>query len=284
MKILPPVFLELRGDAGAPLAVLGLPYDGTCSYRPGSRFGPRAIRDASWGLETYSPELDGDLQGSMVADLGDLDLPFGNTERALGEIGAAAREVAALGKRLLCLGGEHLVTLPLAEACREVHEGLVLLHFDAHSDLREDYLGERLSHASVIRRCVDRLGPDRVCQFGVRSGTRHEFDWMREHGTLYPATGEGVRRALARFDGPVYLSVDLDVFDPSVVPGTGTPEPGGIDYRRFVECMAELLTSGRAIAGADVVELSPPYDPSGISAVLGAKVARDLLIVMGARG
>lgn len=283
MNLLPAAFLGTTGGPESPFAVLGLPYDGTCSYRPGCRFGPRAIRDASWGLENYSPDLDAEFAAGAVEDLGDLDLPLGNTPRVLENIGVAAREARDAGKRLLCLGGEHLVTYPLVEACAESHPELNLLHFDAHADLREDYLGERLSHATALRRCLDAVGWERVCQFGIRSGTRFEFAWMRKHRTLYPADAEGVRQALTRSRGPLYLSVDLDVFDPACVPGTGTPEPGGIDYLAFSECLQEIAASRREVVGADVVELSPPFDPSGISAALAAKVARELLIVMGAR-
>ncbi|GAB4256583.1 MAG: agmatinase [Deferrisomatales bacterium] len=282
LKTLPTGFLECTGGPQAPLVVLGLPFDGTCSFRPGCRFGPRALRDASWGLETYSPDLDRELPAGEIFDAGDLDLPLGNTARALEEIGQAARDVRARGARLLGLGGEHLVTYPLLQACLEDHPELTLLHFDAHADLREDYLGEPWSHATVIRRCLDGLGWERVRQFGIRSGTRFEFAWMRKHRTRFPADADGVRRALEGTAGPLYVSVDLDVFDPSCVPGTGTPEPGGIPYGAFAECVQEVAASGRPVVGADVVELSPPHDPSGISAVLAAKVARELLILLGA--
>jgi agmatinase len=234
-------------------------------------------------LETYSPELDAELLGSVVRDLGDLELRLGSTERVLADIGAAAREISQSGQRLLCLGGEHLVTYPLVEACVEHHAGLTLLHFDAHADLREDYIGETLSHATTLRRCIDAVGWERVRQFGIRSGTRFEFAWMKKHQTLFPTDPEGVRRALSGSEGPLYLSVDLDLFDPSCMPGTGTPEPGGIDYTAFAACVQEIAATPREVVGADVVELSPPYDASGISAVLAAKVARDLLILMGAR-
>ncbi len=278
MNIAPRGFLECTGGPGAPLALLGVPFDGTCSYRPGARFGPAAVRDASWSLETYSPDLGADLDGPAVADLGDLELPPGSTERVLAAVADAAREVAGRGQRLVALGGEHLVTLPLVRVAAEQHPDLTLVAFDAHADLRDAYLGEPLSHATVIRRCAEILGPGRIRQFGVRSGTREEFAWMRDRGSLGPATAEGVREALAGGTGPLYLTVDVDVFDPGFLPGTGTPEPGGLDWRGFSACLGAVLGSGRPVMGADVVELSPPWDPSGASAVLAAKVVREILV------
>lgn len=272
-------YLECEGAPGAPFSLLGLPFDGTCSFRPGARFGPGAIREASWVLETYSPALDLDLDGTKVADLGDLDLAGPDP---WAEIGEAAREVLATGTRLLALGGEHSVTPPLVAAHLERHPDLAVLQFDAHADLRPEYLGEARSHACAVRRCLDLLPPERVAQFGIRSGTREEFGWMREHGTLFPADPEGVRRALDRAGGPLYLTVDLDVFDPAHLPGTGTPEPGGITYREFEACLQAIRDSGRPVVGADVVELSPGWDPTGKSAVLAAKVVREVLLLMGA--
>ncbi len=277
-------FLECTGAPGAPLSLLGVPFDGTCSYRPGARFGPAAVREASWSLETYSPDLGADLDGAAVADLGDLDLPPGDTGRVLAAAEAAAREIAGRGGRLVAIGGEHLVTLPLVRAAADRHPDLTLVQFDAHADLRDDYLGQLLSHATVIRRCEEVLGPGRIRQFGVRSGTREEFAWMRDHGSLAPATAEGVREALAGGTGPIYLSVDLDVFDPGFLPGTGTPEPGGMDWNGFSACLGAVLGNGRPVIGADVVELSPPWDPTGASAVLAAKVVREILVGLQTRG
>lgn len=272
-------FLECEGAPGAPFSLLGLPFDGTCSFRPGARFGPAAIREASWVLETYSPALDEELDGSLVADLGDLDLaprdPWGPIERA-------AERLLAGGHRILALGGEHSVTPPLVRAHARRHPGLVLVHFDAHADLREEYLGDPRSHACAVRRCLDSVPPERLVQLGIRSGTREEFRWMRTHETLGAATPEGVREALSRTTGPIYLTVDVDVFDPCVVPGTGTPEPGGLGYREFEDCLREIGRTGRPVVGADVVELSPGWDPTGASAVVAAKVVREILLLMGA--
>ncbi len=282
MSFRPRGFLECTGGPGSPFALLGLPFDGTCSFRPGCRFGPGAIREASWVLETYSPRAEAELAGHRVADLGDLDLPPSGPSRAVDRIAAAVGPLLDAGARVLGLGGEHMVTYPLVREHRRRHPGLTLLVFDAHADLRDEYLGERLSHATAARRCLEELGPSGLCQIGVRSGTREEFAWMRRNATLFPPTPEGVRSALGRTTGPLYLSLDLDVFDPGVLPGTGAPEPGGIGFPAFEACLAEIARSGRPVVGADVVELCPACDPTQASAVLAAKAVREILILMGA--
>ena len=282
MTFRPRGFLECTGGPEAPFALLGLPFDGTCSFRPGCRFGPGAIREASWALETYSPGADAELSGRRVADLGDLDLPPSSPSRAVEQIAGAVGPILDAGTRVLGLGGEHLVTYPLVQEHLRRHPGLTLLVFDAHADLRETYLGERLSHATVTRRCLEEVGPSSLCQVGVRSGTREEFAWMRRNGSLYPPTPGGVRSALGRTTGPLYLSLDLDVFDPAVLPGTGAPEPGGIDFPAFEACIEEIARSGRPVVGADVVELCPACDPTQASAVTAAKAVREILILMGA--
>ncbi|MBY0403967.1 MAG: agmatinase, partial [Cyanobacteria bacterium] len=211
--------------------LVGLPYDGTCSYRPGTRFGPEAVRPASWGIETYSPPQNKDLSQVKYYDAGDLELPMGNRDESLCLIRRAARETLKLGKKWLGIGGEHLVTLPVIEAYLEVYPDLAVVHFDAHADLRDDYLGEKLSHATVLRRVVDLIGPDRLVQIGIRSGPIEEFQWMRENQTLVE-TPEHLEAAKKRLSGrPLFITIDLDVLDPSILPGTGTPEPGGMSYK-----------------------------------------------------
>lgn len=257
--------------------LVGLPYDGTCSYRPGARFGPAAIREASYGLETYSPALDRDLSDVAFFDAGDLELPFGGKTVALDRIRAAAHETLAAGKRWMGVGGEHLVTLPVIEAYLERYPDLAVLHLDAHADLREHYLGETLSHASVMRRIVDRIGPERLVQVGIRSGPREEFAWMRSHQTLVTCP-EDWAWALPRLQPhPVFVTVDLDVLDPSIFPGTGTPEPGGMT---FCELIASLTQARELhVVGADAVELAPMLDASGVSSVVAAKVIREMLLL-----
>lgn len=263
----------------ADWVIVGLPYDGTTSFRPGTRFGPEAVRSASWGLETYSPLCDKDLETRRYFDAGELEFPLGNRDAILALIRKNAREVLAGGKRWLGVGGEHLVTYPVIQAYVEKYPDLAVLHFDAHADLRDDYLGEQLSHATVLRRVADLIGPERLVQIGIRSGPREEFEWMRRHGTLLESETD-IPRARQRLEGrPVFLTIDLDVLDPSIMSGTGTPEPGGMDFLTFVRWLRAF--DGLDFVGADVVELSPHYDPSGVSTVVAAKVIREVLLLGG---
>lgn len=257
--------------------MVGLPYDGTTSYRPGTRFGPEAIRTASWGVETYSPQLDRDLSAIKYYDAGDLDFPIGNREKILAQIYTNTKETLALGKKWLGIGGEHLVSFPAFQAYAEQYPDIGILHFDAHADLRDDFLGEPLSHATVLRRMIDCISPDRLVQVGIRSGPKEEFDWMKTHNTLVQSR-EMLGSALARLKNrPVYLTVDLDVLDPAVLPGTGTPEPGGMLFNELIAWLLDF--SGLTVVGADVVELSPHYDPSGSSSVVAAKLIREILLL-----
>ncbi len=283
MTFRPRGFLECTGDPrDAGIALLGLPFDGTCSFRPGARFGPGAVREASWVLETYSPRLDAELPGDRIADLGDLDLSAARVDQAWARVRQAVGSLLDQGLRVLCLGGEHSLTAPVVQAHVERYPDLTVLQFDAHADLRERYEGEPRSHACTMRRCLDVLPAPRLFQFGIRSGTRAEFGWMRAHQTLRPAEPASVAEALSRGKGPLYLTLDVDVFDPALVPGTGTPEPGGIGFDAFEACLAELARCGRPLVGADVMELCPPYDPGGTSAVVAAKAVRELLLLMAA--
>ncbi len=270
-------------DAGweeARVVLYGAPYDSTTSFRPGTRFGSRAIRAESYGLELYSPYQDAELQG-LVLDSGDLELPFGDPAPALAMIEARAAEILQGGKVPFLLGGEHLVTLGAVRAAAKAHPDLHILHFDAHADLRADYLGAPLSHACVLRRCHELVGDHRIYQFGIRSGDKAEFDWGKGHVFTHKFDMEGLSEALDALQGkPVYLTVDLDVLDPSVFPGTGTPEPGGVSFdalRRAVTDACRRLN----IVAADVNELSPHYDPSGISTAAACKIVREMLIALG---
>lgn len=275
-------FIGTRPADSASVVLMGLPMDWTASFQPGSRFGPGRIREASYGLETYSPALDRDLEEQPVGDLGDLELPMGNVGASLDAIRAAAARVLASGQRFLALGGEHLVALPLIEAALERWPDLVVVHFDAHTDLREAYLGQPLSHATVLRRVAERCQPGSVHQFGIRSGTRAEFLWAKTHTHLHPRhVAEPLQAALPAFGRrPVYLTFDVDVIDPAYLPGTGTPEPGGITPD---EAFAAIHLLQRVqLVGADVVETMPAADISQRTALLAAKLVRELLLVMAA--
>lgn len=264
----------------ARVVLYGAPYDSTTSFRPGTRFGSRAIRAESYGLELYSPYQDAELQG-LVLDSGDLELPFGDPAPALAMIEARAAEILQGGKVPFLLGGEHLVTLGAVRAAAKAHPDLHILHFDAHADLRADYLGSPLSHACVLRRCHELVGDHRIYQFGIRSGDKAEFDWGKGHVFTHKFDLEGLGEALDALQGkPVYLTVDLDVLDPSVFPGTGTPEPGGVSFDALRRAVTDACRRLKIVA-ADVNELSPHYDPSGISTAAACKIVREMLIALG---
>ena len=263
----------------AGVVIFGAPYDSTTSFRPGTRFGPAAIRSESFGIETYSPYLDRDLEtDANVHDAGDLELPFGAPDRALDMIEAKAAEILDARKTPFLLGGEHLVTLGAVRAAVKRYPDLCILHFDAHADLREDYLGVRLSHACVMRRCHDLLGDGRIWQFGIRSGTHEEFRFMREgHVTTEPFSLKTLPSISFPSGTPVYLTVDLDVLDPSEFPGTGTQEAGGVRFAELRCALVDILSRFNVVA-MDNVELSPALDASGRSTALACKILREQLL------
>ena len=275
------IFMASRRDpAGCRVGLFGVPYDGTTSFRPGTRFGPAAIRDVSNGLETYCPQLDRDLEDLAFADLGAVDIPFGAPEPVLEAVRESTQAVLNLGLRPLMLGGEHSITAGAVAAVAAQHPDLVLVQLDAHADLRDSWLGSRHSHACAMRRCLEVLPSQQLFQLSIRSGTRVEFEELRGSGRLM-ADVQTLAAALQPLQGrPLYLTVDLDWFDPAVLPGTGTPEPGGYLWADFA-ALVNVLRQHQLVA-ADVVELAPHLDPSGVSAVLAAKVTRSLLLLLGA--
>lgn len=266
--------------ADADIVLFGAPFDSTTSNRPGTRFGPRQMRLESDGLETYSPYQDRDLTDLAVCDSGDIELPFGNSKRALSLIEDRAAAILAAGKLPLMIGGEHLVTLGAFRAALAQYPDICVVHFDAHTDLRDDYLGVRLSHASVIRRCWDLVGDGRIWQFGIRSGDRPEFYWAAEgHTTLNKFNFNGLAEAITAIGGrPIYFTIDLDVLDPAYFPGTGTPEAGGVDFAALLAAI-KTVCAGRVVA-ADINELAPMLDPTGISTAIAGKVLRELLLAL----
>ena len=264
----------------ADTVLFGAPFDCTTSYRPGARFGSGVIRRESYGLETYSPYQDRDLKATQVIDIGDLELCLGDTKKALDQIEACADQILSDGKRPFLLGGEHLVTLGAFRAVARRYPDLTVIHFDAHADLRDEYLGTPLSHACVLRRCHELLGDGRIFQFGIRSGDQSEFLWGRKHVSTILYHFSGLEQTLSQLSGkPIYFTLDLDVLDPSVFPGTGTPEPGGVSFEELRKA-ATLVCSKARIIGCDVTELSPPYDPSGISAAAACKIVREMLLAL----
>ena len=256
------------------IVMLGLPFDGTVSYRSGSRFAPEQIRLASWGLEDYSPRFDRHLEDVNFHDAGDLEFPLGNTYKSLDLIEKNVEEIYRDGKRVFAIGGEHLVTLPEIKAVSKFYKDCAVVHFDAHTDLREEYLGEEMSHSAVIRHVSKIVGAQNIKQIGIRSGMKEEWEFMKEHNTLISNYSE-----LDCFKGKkIFVTVDLDVLDPSVMPGTGTPESGGMQFNELVGWFEYLKNFD--IIGADVVELAPDYDASGVSTAVATKVIRELLMVM----
>lgn len=264
----------------AELVIFGAPFDSTTSYRPGTRFGPSAIRHESFGLETYSPYQDKDLEDHAIMDSGDLELCFGSSDQALKDIQGRAEQILQDGKIPLLLGGEHLVTLGSVRAAVQKYPDLHIIHFDAHTDLREDYLGAKLSHACVIRRCHDILGDGRIHQFGIRSGERAEWKFARAgHTDLHPFNLNGLEETVkALQSAPIYFTIDLDVLDPSCFPGTGTPEAGGVDFMQLLEAI-RTVCSGNVVA-ADVNELCPVLDQTGASTAIAGKVVRELMLAI----
>lgn len=259
------------------IVLFGAPFDGTTSYRPGARFASSAIRTESYGIETYSPYLDKDLTDISVYDAGDIELPFGNTQRALDMIENFAEKIISANKMPLMLGGEHLVTLSVIRALIKKHPDMHIIHFDAHADLRDDYLGEKLSHACVMRRCWEILGDSKIHQFGIRSGDKDEFYWAENHVNMCKFNFDTIDDTIKQIaDKPVYLSIDLDVLDPSEFPATGTPEAGGVSFNSLIDALKRI--SSLNIISADMVELSPPYDISGTSTALACKLLRELLL------
>ncbi len=265
-------YLGARETSGpGDVILLGCPLDATSSFRGGTRFAPDSIRKASWTLETYSPYLKLDLEDILFRDAGNLELPQGDLGYCLDLIEAAAAEIAGIGSRALILGGEHLITWPILKAMKSLLADIQIVHFDAHCDLRDDYEGQRLSHATVMKR-VKELGGAQIGSIGIRSGTRREFE------ELVPIGSPEALAARLKKDLPVYITFDMDVFDPSLVPGVTTPEPGGLFFDQVMEYFRVFM--GMNIVGADIVELSPDYDTTLVSSITAAKVAREILMLM----
>lgn len=266
----------------AKIVIFGAPFDSTTSYRPGARFGSAAIRHESYGLETYSPYLDRDLEDINVFDSGDIELPLGSAEMTLDAISERTAEILSDGKIPLMLGGEHLVTLGAFREIQKKYPDVHIIHFDAHADLRDDYLGVKLSHACVIRRCHDIIGDGKIHQFGIRSGDRTEWNFAREgHTDFHPFSLEDVECVVKSIgtDVPVYFTLDLDVLDPSVFPGTGTPEAEGVTFNDLRKALT-FVCSRLNVVGCDVTELAPMLDNSGMSTAVACKVVRELLLAL----
>ena len=264
----------------ADIVLFGAPYDGTTSNRPGARFGGRAIRAESFGIETYSPYLNKDLEDIKAFDGGELELPFGDPAPVLEIIYKHTKQIIFDNKLPVMLGGEHLITLGAVRACLEKYPDLHIIHFDAHTDLRDNYLGHKLSHACVIRRCWELAGDNRIYSYGIRSGTREEFEWAKEHIELekFELTLHKIDDLGKKLGGtPVYFTLDIDVFDPAYFPATGTPEAAGVSFYELSAAM-QIVCENFYIVGCDLTEYSPPYDTNGVCAATACKLLRELLL------
>ncbi len=271
---------SVRLESSTRWVLLGVPMDWTSSRVPGSRFGPRAIREQSYYLEVYSPSLDGSLAEVPFFDLGDLFLPSGDVRGALELVEKVVSRQLERGRRVALLGGEHLVSYGAISAYARAFGGLSVVHFDAHCDLRSSFGGRRESHASVMRMCLEDLPEVRVFQIGVRSGPREEWDYARSHPRVLQVELDGVDGLVESLVGlPVYVSVDVDVLDPAFAPGTGTPEAGGLSSRELLGLLYKL--SGLEVVGFDLVEVCPMADVNHVTSAVAAKIVRECLILWG---
>ncbi|SDN01213.1 agmatinase [Bacillus sp. OK048] len=277
------VFIKSHQNFEESQVVLyGMPMDWTVSFRPGSRFGPSRIREVSVGLEEYSAYLDRELDVDVkYFDAGDIPLPFGNAQRSLDLIEEFVDQVLAAGKFPFGMGGEHLVSWPVMKAVHKKYPDLAIIHMDAHTDLREQYEGEPLSHSTPIRKIAEHIGPKNVYSFGIRSGMKEEFQWAKENGmhlskfeVLQP-----LKEVLPELAGrPVYVTIDIDVLDPAHAPGTGTVDAGGITSKELLASIHEIARSGVNVVGCDLVEVAPIYDPSEQTANTASKLIREMLL------
>jgi agmatinase len=281
-EFVPPFFLGSCEPEEADIALFGVCWDGTSSFKAGSRFAGFAVREASFGMEEFSFYQQATLLDIKYTDYGDLFLPPGQKGRVLEDIASAAREIREKGQFPIAFGGEHLLAYPLIMAAHHDHPDLAVIHFDAHADLRPDLWGDEWTHATILGRVADRIGFENLFQFGIRSGSKEEWEIAQKHGTLHPFTKEEIAKVLDSLgDRPVYLTCDMDVLDPSIYPGTGTPEPGGIDYATFIGGLKQF--KGRRLVGMDCLELAPHYDPTGVSAITMAKTLREMIILASQR-
>lgn len=274
-------FLGFENKYKNSQAVLfGSPFDGTASFKSGARFAPSVMREDSWALETYSPYQDKDLDDLELFDSGDLELPFGDKKRVLKLIEKTTTQILKDNKIPIMIGGEHLVTLGVVRALAKKYDDLHIIHFDAHTDLRESYLGEKLSHATVIKRVYDIVGENKIHQFCIRSGTKKEFEWAKKHTNLEKFTADILVETIVTLEKKnVYITIDLDVLDPSIFSGTGTPEAGGISFDYLMSCIYAMSKLDNVV-GFDLVELAPQHDLSGVSTAVACKVLRELVLAV----
>lgn len=264
----------------AEIVLFGAPFDSTTSFRPGTRFGPKAIRSDSFGIETYSPYQDKDLTDKLIFDSGDIELPMGSSQMTVEMITERTETILSDGKIPYMIGGEHLITLGAFKAVHKKFNDICIVHFDAHADLRDDYLGVKLSHACVMHRCHDIVGDGRIFQFGIRSGDKEEFIWGKDRVITNKFNFNTLDPVIKHIKNkPVYFTLDLDVLDPSVFSGTGTPEAGGVTFNELLDAVIKVCSELNIVA-ADICELAPNYDQSGVSTAAACKILREILLAI----
>jgi agmatinase len=289
---LPPLEQVGRSD----VAVLGAPFDGATTFRAGARFGPAAIREASLLLRPYNEAQDiSPFAAVQVVDAGDAPATPLDVRAGHEAIERAARSISDDGGLVLGLGGDHSVSLPLLRAAHAAHGPLSLLQLDAHTDTWDSYFGARYTHGTIFRRAVEEglIDGRASVQIGLRGSLYGAGDLEENRGLGFSTLlardfeAEGVAGALqlvrAQLRDPIYVTVDIDVLDPAFAPGTGTPEAGGLTSRELLALLSGLSGLELEVAGADVVEVSPPYDPAGVTAVAAANAAYELVALMAAQ-
>ncbi len=270
-----------RSPDNCEIGIFGVNYDGTCSFKPGARFGPEAIRQVSSCLETYCPKLNKDLENIMYVDFGSIIIDNNDSKSVIESVKSATNFLINKGLKPIMLGGEHSITTGAVEALVKKYPDLILVQLDAHADLRESYIGNKHSHACTMKRCLEVLPKKKIFQVGIRSGTKEEFQFMHNNNQLVNfcpgGSAQELKQALLPYSkSPIYLTIDLDWFDPSLLSGTGTPEPGGFFWNDFEEILKTLRDF--KIVASDIVELSPEIDKSGVSSIVAAKLLRSLIL------
>ncbi|MFW0883896.1 agmatinase [Candidatus Acidulodesulfobacterium sp. H_13] len=260
------------------LVLIGIPMDSTASNVPGSRFAPKRIRELSHTLESYSPVLCESTDGKFY-DIGDIDMPWGNTDKSIRFIDEIAGDLINDGKKIIGIGGDHLITYPIVKQYASKFKDLVIVQFDAHLDLRDEWGNEKYSHATVLRRIHEIINGDNLYQFGIRSGSEEEFSFAKKFCRVYEnGVYEPLKRVMGQLAGrDVYLTIDIDVLDPAFAPGTGYLEPGGISSVELLNAVSLILPRVN-IVGVDLVEVCPPADNSDITSAIAAKLIREIII------
>ncbi|KJQ55457.1 agmatinase [Microbacterium sp. SA39] len=279
----------------ADIAVVGIPFDSGVSYRPGTRFGPSHVRESSRLLRPYNPAQDvSPFAIAQVVDAGDIPVnPFDLTE-AVGEVEKAAVALGEQVQRIVTIGGDHTVALPLLRAINAKHGPVAVLHFDAHLDTWDTYFGAPITHGTPFRRASEEglIDLTASCHVGTRGPLYSKQDLVDDERLGFSIVSSeyieehGVEAAIARIlqrigDKPLYVSIDIDVLDPAHAPGTGTPEAGGLTSRELLRILRAL--GARNIVGADVVEVSPAYDHAQITGIAASHVVYELVSLLAAQ-